>query len=88
MTNIEGPLLPPYKLPSTINANSPFINLLVSDLYDIISDRVYEMAMDLPEISLPIHLEDEELDEAISTVTSQLEILAFQALASKMGIKI
>lgn len=88
MTNIEGPLLPPYKLPSTINANSPSINLLVSDLYDIISDRVYEMAMDLPEISLPTHLEDEELDGAISTVTSQLEILAFQALASKMGIKI
>ena len=83
--NIPTPLTTPYKVPFT--PDSHIIRKYADSLYDMISDQVYEWAMDLPEISLPIHLEDEELDEAISTITSQLEILVLQSLMGKIGIK-
>lgn len=78
----------PYKLPPSIHEKSRMIEQLAQDLQDQIMDQVYQWAMELPEISLPIDLEDEELDEAVSQVTSQLEILVYKNLIAKAGIKI
>lgn len=78
----------PYKLPPTITEKSWIVEQLAQDIQDQIMDQVYQWAMDLPEISLPIDLEDEELDEAVSQVTSQLEILVYKNLIAKAGIKI
>lgn len=81
MTNITFP----YKLPATINADTPAVKKLVGDLLEQINDEVYKLAMETPEISLPEYSEDEEMDRAIMIVTAALEELVYRSLAAKMG---
>ena len=78
------------KLPSEFSPESKIFRKLADSILDEINDQAMMWAAEIPEFAalIPTHLEDEEVDEAIDQVTSQIEEMVYKALASRIGIKL